>query len=81
MSINRRRIKKLWYIYTVGYYSAIKRNEFESVLVRWMKLEPVIQSELSQKEKNKYCMLIHIHGIQKNGTDEPICRAGIQNHT
>ena len=59
----------------------IKRNEFESVLVRWMKLEPVIQSELSQKEKNKYCMLIHIHGIQKNGTDEPICRAGIQNHT
>ena len=81
MSVNRRRIKKLWYIYTVGYYSAIKRNEFESVLVRWMKLESVIQSELSQKEKSKYCMLIHIYGIQKNGTDEPICRAGIQNHT
>ena len=45
-------IKKLWYIYTMGYYSAIKRKEFESVLVRWMNLEPVIQSEIS--EKNKY---------------------------
>ena len=46
-------IKKLWYIYTIEYYSAIKRNEFESVLVRWMNLEPVLQSEVSQKEKNK----------------------------
>ena len=46
-------IKKLWYIYTMEYYSAIKRNAFESVLVRWMNLEPVIQNEVSQKEKNK----------------------------
>ena len=45
-------IKKVWYIYTMGYYSAIKRNKFKSVLVRWMNLEPVIQSEASQKEKN-----------------------------
>ena len=44
-------IKKLWYIYTMGYYSAIKRNAFESVLMRWMNLELIIQSEVSQKEK------------------------------
>ena len=55
-------IKKLWYIYTIEYYSAIKRNEFESVLVRWMKLEPVIQSKVSQKEKNKYHVVTHIYG-------------------
>ena len=42
----------LWYIYTMEYYSAIKKNTFESVLMRWMKLEPVIQSEVSQKEKH-----------------------------
>ena len=57
------RIKKLWYIYTMEYYSAIKRNALESVLVRWVKLEPIIQSELSQKEKDKYCILTHIYGI------------------
>ena len=45
-------IKKLWYVYTMEYYSAIKRNRFDSVVVRWMNLEPVIQSEVSQKEKN-----------------------------
>ena len=56
-------IKKLWYIYTMEYYSAIKRNAFESVLMRWMNLEPIIQSEVSQKEKNKYCILTHIYGI------------------
>ena len=47
-------IKKLWYIYTMEYYSAIKRNAFESVLIRWMNLEPIIQREVSQKEKDKY---------------------------
>ena len=56
-------IKKLRYIYTMEYYSAIKRNRFESVLMRWMSLEPIIQSEVSQKEKNKYCILIHVYGI------------------
>ena len=56
-------IKKLWYIYTMGYYSAIKRNTFESVLMRWMNLEPVIQSEVSQKEKDKDCILMHIYRI------------------
>ena len=48
-------IKRLWYINTMEYYAAIKRNNHESVLVRWMNREPVIQSEVSQKEKNKYC--------------------------
>ena len=55
--------KKMWHIYTVEYYSAIKRNDIELSVVRWMDLEPVIQSEVSQKEKNKYCMLTHIYGI------------------
>ena len=56
-------IKKWWYIYTMEYYSAIKRNAFESVLMRWMNLEPIIQSEVSQKEKDKYHILMHIYGI------------------
>ena len=46
-------IRKLWYIYTMEYYTAIKKNTFESVLIRWMKLEPIIQSEVSQKEKHQ----------------------------
>ena len=56
-------IRKLWYIYTMEYYSAIKKNTFESVLMRWMKLEPIIQSEVSQKEKHQYSILTHICGI------------------
>ena len=55
-------IRKLWYIYTMEYYSAIK-NTFESVLMRWMKLEPIIQSEVSQKEKHQYSILTYIYGI------------------
>ena len=50
-------------IYTMEYYSAIKKNTFESVLMRWLKLEPIIQSEVSQKEKHKYSILRHIYGI------------------
>ena len=56
------------------YYSAIKKNTFESVLMRWMNLEPIIQSEVSQKEKDKYRILTHVYGIQKNGTEEFIFR-------
>ena len=56
-------IKKLGYIYTMKYYSAIKRNAFESVLMRWMNLEPIIQSEVSQKEKDKYHILMYIYRI------------------
>ena len=56
-------IKKLWYIYTMEYYSSIRRNAFESVLMRWMNLESIIQSEVRQKEKDKYRTLMHIYGI------------------
>ena len=56
-------IGKLWYIYTMESNSAIKKNTFESVLMRWMKLEPFIQSEVSQKEKHQYIILAHIYGI------------------
>ena len=56
-------IRKLWYIYTMEYYSAVKKNTFESVLMKWMKLEPIIQSEVSQKEKHQYSILTHIYGI------------------
>ena len=53
--------ERLWYIYTMEYYSAIKKNTFESVLMRWMKREPIIQSEVSQKEKHQYTTLTHIY--------------------
>ena len=61
------------------YYSAIKKNTFESVLMRWMKLEPIIQSdiiqsEVSQKEKHQYSMLMHAYGIWKDDNDNPICK-------
>ena len=54
------------------YYSASKKNTFESVLMRWMKPEPIIQSEVSQKEKHQYSILTHIYGIYKDGNDNPI---------
>ena len=62
-------IRKLWYIYAMEYYSAIKKNTFESVLMRWMKLEPNIQSEVSQKEKHQYSMLLlsrfsHVNSVR-----------------
>ena len=56
-------IRKLWDIYTTDYYSAIKKNAFESVLMRWMKLEPIVQSEVSQEEKHQYSILTYIYGI------------------
>ena len=56
-------IKKLWHIYTMEYYSAIKRKAFESVLRMWMEIEPIMQSELRQKEKHKYRVLMHVYGI------------------
>ena len=64
------------------YYSAIKRNAFESVLVRWVNLEPIIQSKVSQKEKNKYHILRHIYlESRKNGTEEFICRSATGKQT
>jgi len=56
-------IKKLWCKYTMEYYSALKRNTFESVILRWMNLEPIIQSEVGQKEKDRYYKLMHIYRI------------------
>ena len=56
-------IGNLWYIYTMEYYLATEKNTFESVLIRWMKLRPIIQSEVSQKEKYQYRILMHIYGI------------------
>ena len=66
-------VRKLWYICTMEYYSAITKNTLESVLMWWMKLEPIIQSEVSQEEKHQYSILTHIYGIQKDGKDDPIC--------
>ena len=54
-------IRKEWYVYTMEYYSAMKRNAFESVLMRWESLEAIMRSERNQKEKDKYCVLMHIH--------------------
>ena len=56
------------------YYSAIKKNAFESVLMRWMKLESIIQSEVSQKDKHRYSILMHIYGISKDGNNNPVCK-------
>ena len=74
-------IKKSWYIHTMEYYSAIKRNAFESVLMRWMNLDSIIQSEVSQKENDKYHILMHIYRIKKGGTEEFISRAAVEKQT
>ena len=77
-------MKKMWHIYTMEYYSAIKRNEIELFVVRWMDLGSVIQSKVSQKEKNKYHMLTHIYIWnlrKKNVSDEPWGRTGIKTQT
>ena len=73
-------IKKMWHIYTMEYYSAIKSNEIELFVVRWMDLETVIQSEVSQKEKNKYHMLtnIYIWNQKNNCSEQPRGRKGIK---
>ena len=74
-------IKKLWYIYTMDYYSVIKRNAFESVLMRWMNLGPIIQSEVIYTEKDKYHILIHIYRVYKNGTEKFTYRAAVEKQT
>ena len=68
-------IEKMGYIYTKEYYSAIWKDEIGSLVETWLDLESIIQSEVSQKEINKYCILTHICRIQKTYTDELICRA------
>ena len=74
-------IKKVWYIYTMEYYSAIKKNKIMPFATTWMDLETVIQSEVSQKEKIKYYIILLICGILKNDTDELICKAEIETQT
>ena len=74
-------IKKLQCIHEMEYYSAIKRNAFELVLMRQRNLEPIIQREVSQKETEKYHILTHIYGIQKNGTEEFTYRAEMEKQT
>ena len=76
-------IKKMCYIYTMEYYSAIKRNEIGSFFETWMDLETVVQSEVSQKEKNKYRILTHIRGSlkKKKGHEEPSGKTGIKTQT
>jgi len=74
-------IKKMWYIYTTEYYSAIKRNTFKSVVMKWMNPEPITQSEVSQKEKEKYHHITHTYRIKKNGPEEFICRAAMEKQT
>ena len=76
--LTNERIKEQWYIYAVEYSSAIKSNAFESVLMRWVNLESIRQSEVNQKEKNNYHILTHIYGILKDGTDETIFRAAVE---
>ena len=74
-------IKKLWYINSVENYSAIQRHAFELVLMRWMNLEPIIQSDVSEKEKNKHHILMHISGMYKDGTDESVHRVAAETQT
>ena len=69
-------IRKLWYIYKMEYYSAIKKNTFESVLMRWIKLEPIIQSEVIQKEKHQYSILMHIWALVAQRVKSSACNAG-----
>ena len=70
-------LRKLSYIYTMEYHSAIKKNTFQSVLMR-MNMEPIIQRAVSQKEKHQYSILTHIYGIQKDGNDDPTCKTATE---
>ena len=74
-------IRKLWYIYTMEYFSVIKKNVFKSVLMRWMIPEPIIESEVSQKVKHQYSILMHIYGILNDGNDDPICETSKETQT
>ena len=75
-------IKKMWHIYTMEYYSVIKRNEIELFVVRWMDLESAIQSEVSQKEKQIQCANTYIWNLRgKKGHEEPSGKTGIKTQT
>ena len=74
-------IKKMWYIYTMECYSAIKKNEIMPFAATWMNLEIIILGEVSQTEKDKYHVILLICGIQKNGTNELIYKTEIDSQT
>ena len=74
MPISRRMAKEAVVHIHNGILFCIKKNAFESVLMRWMKPEPIIQSEVSQNDKHQYSILTHIYGIQKDGNNDPICK-------
>ena len=74
-------IREAFHGFLMEHHSAIKRNTSESVLMRWMHLEPIIQSEVGQKEKDKCRILTHIYRIQKNGTEAFIYRAAMEKQT
>ena len=65
-------IRKLWYTYTMEYYSAIEMSKSESVLMRWKKLDCILQNEVSQKENHQYSILMHIYGIENDNNDDTI---------
>jgi len=65
IKLKKKKKRKLWYIYTMEYYSTIKKNTFGSVLMRWLKLEPIMQSEVRQKEKYQYSILTHIWNLER----------------
>ena len=68
-------------MHAMEYYSAIKRNALESILMRWINLEPIIQNKVGQNKKNKYCILMHKHGIYNDDTDDTNCRVAIEMKT
>ena len=70
---NSRQMDKKAVVHIHNGVLAIKKNTFESVLMRWVKLDPIIQSEVSQKEKHQHSILMHIYGIWKDGNDNPVC--------
>ena len=71
----------MWYTYIMEFYSAIKRKEIMPFAEIQTELETITQNEVSQKEKNRYCILMDTYGIQKNGTDKPICKAETETQT
>ena len=73
-------IRKLWYTYTVEYYSVIKRDAFAFVLMRWMNLDPLTQNKKSHKEKDKYFILMHIYRTQIDSANDLKCRAAKETH-
>ena len=80
MSISKRMDKKAVVHIHNGILLSYKKNTYESVLMRWVKLEPIIHNEASQKEKHQYSILMHIYGIEKDGNDNHMCKTAKKTH-